>query len=212
MKTLYFEGAGMNFYGEQPDHIDVGNFRIRTSFKNLDGKQIYLEMGNGHRHDLTKKKPKIITKWALHIDFVHEVTSDPKIDDCNKSRIAYDRKHTNDNYMYTKADITRWVNENLNCDFDTIEVLDVFYGYRVHGGNRTDNLMEDIELNHARAKARREAFEKVDAEYREALNEKYSKISRTDMDGESITIRCYASDQALGKTNLPREQRIEVTY
>lgn len=209
-KVLYFEGVGVDFYSEeQTNYSDVGNFRIRTAFKNLDGKQIYIEMGNCIRHDWTNKKPKKITDFALRIDHLFEIVHNNGSDDENKTGIVFNWKSVQ-KLNYTKQDITKWINENLNCDFDTIQVLDFFYGYRVHGEGRTYNFMEDIELNHARATARKEQYNKVDLEYREYLNEKYSKIGLFGMDSESITIRCHASDQAL--KDKPRVQKIAVSY
>lgn len=210
--VLYFEGAGMDFYGEAIKQSDVGNFRIRTAFTNNDGKKIYIELGNGARwgyKSTRSKKKTCISKWALHISHMHEITDGD--DDENKNRISHDRQATV-LLDYSKEDITKWINENLNCSFDTIEVLGDFYGYRVHGDNRTYNFMEEIELNHDRAGARKQAYELADEAYREALGERYSIIGRHGMDADSLTIRCYASDEALAKTGLPRMQRIEVTY
>ena len=214
-KVLYFQGMGWPFDEEAAQQSDVGNYRICTSFKNLEGKQIFIEFAKGPRYD-TKNKRKVITDYALFIPDLFVVTNDPEIDDSNKSRIKVDWMYTRDNYEYTKTDITKWINENLNCDFDTIEVLDEYYGYSVHGGvngkGYTYNLMEDIELNHDRAKARREAFETISETYRQALNEKYRMIRRLEMDADSITVQCWASDKAMGMIDLPREQRIEVAY
>lgn len=206
-KVLYFEGAGMDFYEEASNVSDVGNFRIRTSFKNLDGEQYFIELGNCPRYDMTKTKPKVITNYALHISCLFKVTEDKNIDDENENRVKFDWKSVR--YLdYSKVDITKWINENLNCDFDTIQVLDIFHGYRVHKDNGLYNLMDHIDLNHNRAAKRKEAYDLVDSEYRTLLDEKYSKISLQEMDDESITIRCYASDKALG--NIARIKRIQI--
>lgn len=205
-KTLYFEGAGMDF--EPHEFSDIGNYRIRTAFTNLDGEKFYLEMGRGaiHGHKGKSKKLTIISEWGLYAPHVFKITGDN--DDENKNHISTDWKHTRDNYQYTKKDITEWVNKNLNCDFDTIQVLDFFYGYRVHADNRGYNFMETIDLNHERAIKRKEAYNAIDTEYRTLLNEKYSKIGLLEMDDEGITIRCHASDEALG--DIPRVKRIPI--
>lgn len=210
MKTLYFCGMGMDFYEEASKQSDVGNFRIRTAFTNLDGKRIFLEMGNCTRYDFSKKKPEKETDYALCIDHLFEIINNDGTDDENETRIKFDWKAVRE-LDYSKADITAWINENLNCDFETIEVLDWSYGYRPNGNHSTYNLMENAEINHERANARRVAYKEIDKEYRKALGQKYSKISLQKMDDDSITVKCYASDQALNKTNLPRVQRIEVT-
>ncbi|MCM3227547.1 hypothetical protein [Terribacillus saccharophilus] len=208
MKILYFEGAGWDFYSEeQTAFSDVGNFRIRTAFKNLDGTKIYIELTNGARHDTTKEKPVVLTQFALYISHLSKIDG---TDDENKRCIKHDWKAVR-LLNYTKEDITRWINENLNCDFDTISVLDSFYGYHAHGDKHgTYNLMEDIDLNHARAVARKEAYNKIDEEYRTKLREKYSVTNLLEMDDASITIRCHASDQKLKE--LPRVQRVPVLY
>jgi hypothetical protein len=45
-------------------------------------------------------------------------------------------------------------------------------------------------------------------EYRKLLNEKYSKIGLLEMDNDSITVRCHASDKALGDN--PRTKKIKI--
>lgn len=206
-KVLYFEGAGMDFYEEAEKNSDVGNFRIRTVFKNNDGIPYFIEMGRGAKHGYKgrSKKLTVINEWALYVSCLFEITGDN--DDENKNRVKTDWKHTRDNYLYTKEDITKWINKNLNCNFDTIQVLDLFYGYRVFA-DKGYNFMEDIELDHVRAAKRKEAYDNIDMEYRALLNEKYSKIGLQEMDHKSITIRCHASDKALG--NIPRIKRIEI--
>lgn len=66
--------------------------------------------------------------------------------------------------------------------------------------------MDNIDLNHERAVKRKEAYHAIDMEYRTLLNKKYSKIILKEMDDESITIRCYASEKSLG--DIPRVKRI----
>lgn len=204
--VLYFEGAGMNFYSEeQTNFSDVGNFRIRTAFKNLNGVEYYIEMGSCPRYD---KKGKVETSWGLRIDHLF------KIEDRHKEELSTGDYEIKKDWQeirkldYTTEHITKWINENLNCNFDTIEVLDSFQGYRVHADNGGYNLIENADINHERASRRKAAYEKIDMEYRKALNEKYSKISLIDMSDNSLTIRCYASEQAIG--NLPRVQTISI--
>lgn len=204
--VLYFEGAGMDFYGqEQTNFSDVGNFRIRTAFRNLDGIEYYIELGRGTRYN---EKGKLISEWTLRIDHLF------KIEDRHKEELAAGAYEIKKDWQeikklnYTKEDITKWINENLNCNFDTMEVLHNFYGYRVHADNGGYNLMENIDLNHERAAKRKETYHNIDMEYRKLLNEKYSKIGLVDMDDKTITIRCHASDKALG--NITRVKTIAI--
>ena len=60
MKTLYFEGAGC--IGTQVN--DVENCRIRTAFRDNDGKEIYLELGG------FKRVEKKATRVLLNVDFI----------------------------------------------------------------------------------------------------------------------------------------------
>ncbi|QJI52309.1 hypothetical protein [Psychrobacillus phage Perkons] len=209
--VLYFEGAGMEFYEDITKKLsDVGNFRIRSSFLNNEGVQFYIEMGNTNKFD-KKGKGKTLEKMGMWVDFCFKIPND-KNDEVKYHEIfSKTNEHLELAKMdYTKENIAKWINEKLNCNFDTIEVLDSFYGYYVHGDNRTYNRMEDIELIHNRAIARKEAYNSVDIEYRTLLNEKYSMIGLLEMDNESITIKCHASDQALG--NNERIKRIPVIY
>ena len=139
-ETLYFAEMGMSYNDKASD---VGSYRIRTAFKNNDGKKIFLELGNTHRYN---NKGKSIFDWALRVDFCFYITDDPEIDDCNHSKIAYDWKQLRDDYTYNKRDILDWINNNLNCSFKEMETLS--NGYVVNGKGTNDyNLME--ELTHA---------------------------------------------------------------
>jgi hypothetical protein len=207
MKTLYFEGAGMDFYEEAAKQSDVGNFRIRTAFTNDEGIQYYIELGRTNRHGYKGKSKKLValSEWALRVDHLFDLA------DRDKEFYEMKRDHKEIKELdYTKADITKWINENLNCSFDTIEVLDFLDGYRVHAEGGLYNLIDLHEVNHERTAKRKAAYEKMDQEYRKALNEKYSKIGLLEMDNESITIRCHASSEALEKAGLPRVKTISI--
>lgn len=195
MKILYFEGAGMDY--ETNEHSNVGNYRIRTAFTNNDGIQYYIELGRAARRN---KKYKTTSEWALRIDHLFKLVHGGYEIKKDWNSIAQ--------LNYTNEDITKWINENLNCSFDTIQVLDFFHGYRVHKDNGHYNLMEEHNINHELAGKRREAYNKVDMEYRKLLNEKYSKIGLLEMDNDNITVRCYASDKALGDN--PRTKKIKI--
>jgi len=204
---LYFEGAGGDY--DSNEKSDIGNYRIRTAFKNDEGKLIYLEMGG---HDFGDKKKG--THWKTHIDHLFYITNDND-DNCNNNRINYNWQDIKDNVTYTKKDIIKCINKLCNTNFDTMEVLDFMENYRVHGGNYKYNLMDSHIVNKKRTEARKKVYKEVDMDYRKKLNEKYSKISLLKMDDESITIRCYASSQSMleaGLTEQDREKTIIINY
>lgn len=199
---LYFEGAGMFFNNRELESSfsDVGNFRIRTSFKNLDGRQIYLELGNGK--ELGKRNT--LKRMFLTVDFCFYVPED-KEQEINYSEL-YDirNEHLKPRKLdYTKNNIIKWINENLNCNFDSMEVLDQFYGYHVHNGDRTYNLMEDITINHKKAEARKQAYENKLKEYTIILKRKYPAISIKEMTDDYMILDNHQSDKLLKKYGLP---------
>ena len=199
-KVLYFEGAGMDFEQSELNGSDVLNHRIRTSFINNDGEQIYLEMGNTYKRD---KKGKATEKMGTWVDFCFKVPSNK--DDEIKYHEIFKRheEHLELGKMdYTKENITKWINELLNCDFDTIHVLNRFYGYHVHGDNRSYVPMESIELNHERAFKRQQKYNELDEKYKLALNEKYSRIGIEEMKGDELKIRVFATKEKLEKLGL----------
>ena len=205
-KTLYFEGAGMDYTNL---HSDIGNYRIRTAFTNNEGKQIYLEISG---HEFTEGKGKKKTKiWKTSFDHVHYITGDN--DDCNKNSIKVDWQVIRSNCKYTKEDLIKYINQICNTSFEDMEVLNEFEGYRVHGDYNKYNFMEDHKINRARTAAREAAYNKIDKEYREKLGSEYSKISYMNFTDTSIFIRCYASDEAIKAAGITeRIKEIEVTY
>ena len=199
---ILFEGAGMNIYEEGSD---VGNYRIRTAFIDGNGNKIYLELGGTLYNGKTSKR----FGWYTHIDhcFNLSVATDENI-----SRIKLKNTFFKG---YSKKDLTNYINENFNCKFDTIEVLDRMEGYRVHGNYNEYNLMNNHELNKNRTIARNEAYSKIDKEIREKLKSKYSKIVLHSMDDNSITIRCHSYEVDLYKLGMSTNNRllkIQVNY
>jgi len=140
-KVLYFEGAGWEEADSSKETI--GNCRIRTAFTNLEGKKIYLEMGTKPIND---KKGKATGKYGINVDFMFYITEDKDIDDCNNSRIKYNRGKLN-KYNYTAKDITKVVNKFCNTEYKTIKVLPQLSGYRVHAENRKYNLVDNFEYD-----------------------------------------------------------------
>jgi len=137
MKTLYFEGAGCVPRGE------VENCRIRTAFRNDEGKAIYLEIIGV---ETTKHSPSRYNHYTNYgfVDHCHYITGDH--DDCNNHTLPQER---NTNFEYTKANILAFVN-SLGCSFDQIVVLPNLAGYRVHTDDRGYNFGDEFQYNEER--------------------------------------------------------------
>lgn len=197
MKTLYFEGAGMDYTPNEKS--DMGNYRIRTAFLNNEGKSIYLEVSG---HEFTEKvKSKKINVWKSHICFAFYIPENEE-EKTHYLQIPYN------SIGYTKEKLTKWINENFNCSFDTVEVLPWLEGYRVHGDNRTYNIINNHSVNIKRAEAREKAYKEIDQHFRQKLNERYSVVSLLKMDNNSITVRCHASQQVIQRAGLTDSDRV----
>jgi hypothetical protein len=212
VKVLFFEGAGCAERG------DVENCRIRTAFTNDEGKGIYLELCG---MEVNHKSPERWKKYlnAGFVDYCH-YTEQEQIERIHSGtgKVYYEYQYKTIkeienglNFEYSKQGILNFVNENLNCSFDEIKILDSFDGYRVHKDGGGYNFIEDFEYKPEIASARRNAYNKIDMQIREQLCEKYSKISLHDMNDESITVRVYASDQSMQAHGMdPKQRKITV--
>lgn len=108
--TLIFEGAG---WDKCDSCTDIGNCRIRTRIKNNDGEIIYLEM-----HGRAKSKyGKNEMNWPDFVGFVSHCHIDDN--DCSKYRKFELGTRINWQAKY----LLEWVNENLNCSFDSLSVI-----------------------------------------------------------------------------------------
>lgn len=195
IKVLFFEGAGCVERGT------VENCRIRTAFTNNEGKGIYLELWG---IEVTKNSPERykVYEYAGVVDYCYEV-----LESGEQFRFDIEEKTFN----YSKRGILDFVNENLNCSFTEIKVLDTFDGYRVHKDGGGYNFIEDFEYKPEIAAARRKAYNEIDMQIREQLCEKYSKINLESMNDESITVRVYASDKSMQAHGMnPNERHITV--
>lgn len=221
MKTLYFEGAGM----EGTQRNDIENCRIRTALTNNAGKKIYLELGGNEINKYNKKyelyKDFEIGTAIMHIDFCFYITEDPEIDDCNKSRISL--KEDNKPILYTKENILELVNKKLNCNFEEVVILPWLSGYSVHSGSHTKtskdyNYIEDFEYIPERTEERRRIYNEVATEYFDKIYQKNAKGKYTglykpmrrshsilDMDDNTITIRSHTY-----KELIDADERVKV--
>ena len=209
IKVLFFEGAGCVERG------DVENCRIRTAFKNDEGKGIYLELSG---FEVSKSSPERYKKYlnAGFVDYCH-YTEQERIERIHSKtkKVYYEYQYKTIkevecglSFEYRKQDILNFVNEKFNCSFDEIKVLDNFEGYRVHKDGGGFNFIEDFEYKPEIAEARRAKFNEVDYAIRQQLCEKYAQCHLVDMTDESITVRIYASDQKMQAHGMNPDERI----
>lgn len=181
VKVLFFEGAGCAERG------DLENCRIRTAFRNDDGKAFYLELSGFEKHKWTPDYLKHFENVG-HIDYCYELGNDGE-----KLRADIEKK----NFEYSRQSILDFVNREMGCSFTDIVIADMFYDYRVHKDGGGYNFMEDHDWNVEKAHAARQAYFDLDMKIRKQLGEKYSKISLCEIGSDSITVRCYASDKSM---------------
>jgi hypothetical protein len=113
-KTLIFEGAGMS--GTQPQ---VGNCRIRTRLQNNNGRIIYLEMGGT---EITKQSGSLQGQY-INMGYVDFVFYEDIEEDRKNNHSKELRKFEHNRFEYTKENILKFVNENLNCSYEDIKIL-----------------------------------------------------------------------------------------
>ena len=181
VKVLFFEGAGCAERG------DLENCRIRTAFRNDEGKAFYLELSGFEKHKCTPDYLKHFENVG-HIDYCYELGKDGE-----KLRADIEKK----NFEYSRQSILDFVNREMGCSFTDIVIADMFYDYRVHKDGGGYNFMEDHDWNVEKAHAARQAFFNIDMKIRKQLGEKYSKISLWEIGSDSITVKCYVSDKSM---------------
>jgi len=118
--TLIFEGAGSEI-------TPVGNCRIRTRIRNNDGRLIYLEI-NGFENN-----SKNVPNYAKGLDYVGHIDSCFYVDatwDTIRNRSSELSHITKNHFEYNCNNILKIVNENLNCNFDSLEIVN--NGLHVH--------------------------------------------------------------------------------
>ena len=178
-KILYFEGAGCVPAGE------VANCRIRTAFTNNNGKKVYIEFTS---YTVTKDDHKKYKRYLGHdigenlgfCDYCHYITDDPKIDDCNKSRLSCER---NKPFIYTYEGIKNFINENCNASFDEIIVLDNLAGYKVfndsgkHNTSERYNFGDTFVYDEELTKKRIAKVAELSEHFKRIFNQKYDNTS-----------------------------------
>lgn len=216
-KTLYFEGAGMEFHEQQDkDFSDVGNHRIRTAFLDDNGEKIYLELN----HSRVEKKDKrkhcqgypvgTLIAWVDSCFYIDRKYEDEKL---SNQHVYHDCDRTV-HFPYTLQGILEFVNKEIGCSFDKVEVLDRFEWYHVHGDNRTYNLMDDHTPNPARTEARNIRIKQIDQWFKFKFGAKYSVMSVEKIENDDIHIRLHVSDTELDRycTHRRHQYSIEGMY
>lgn len=120
MKTLVFEGAGWAD-ADSSKATDIGNCRIRTRLRNNKGRVIYLEIISGHYDSNSKHIPEY-AKGLNYVAFIDAVFyTDAKWDN-NRNVSRELQPLTDKHFEYNKQNLLKFVNENLDCSFDSVEV------------------------------------------------------------------------------------------
>jgi hypothetical protein len=119
MNTLIFEGAGWE-KADSSIKSGVGNCRIRTRIRNNSGRVIYLEM-SGFIHSGNHKP-----HFAKGFDIVGHVSHCFYADsqwDSNRGHSDSLRDAERTHFEYNKETILKWVNNNLDCSFNDLQVI-----------------------------------------------------------------------------------------
>jgi hypothetical protein len=117
-KTLIFEGAGWE-KAESGIKSGVGNCRIRTRIRKDAGRLIYLEILG---FEYQGKKPIWAENYSI-AGWVDACFYDDSKWDANRNRSKDFRSLTRVKFEYNKENILKLVNENLNCSFDEVQVI-----------------------------------------------------------------------------------------
>ena len=215
MRTLYFEGAGMDFYEQtDKDHSDVGNHRIRTAFK-VEGLEapVYLELSHSRVAPKDKRKhtegyePGDLVAFVDHcllIGVPHPVYQTGQFKNLPCERKVH--------FPYTLNGILQFVNEYIGGNFTNIEIVDQYEAYHVFGDNNTYKLMDDFTPNPRRAKARREAYNRFfDTAKLLFPGLKYPNFGIKGYNEDEMTFKYHCNDDELRKAGLQGEYTYDIS-
>jgi hypothetical protein len=197
MRTLFFESAGCVPRGE------VENCRVRTAFINDEGKKVYAELTGVDRTN----------EASGYCDFLHYITDDPTIDDCNDSVIKdgngqYVEKSTN--FLYTKKGILEFVNKWAKASFTNIQVLPRLAGYRaLNGGRGGYNLMDEFYYNEERTTRYIKIEQKLHDCFKELFSQKYSNASMR-VEYGAMSVRINACQKDVDRVGIRRDFKFDV--
>ncbi|OME55409.1 hypothetical protein BSK59_13095 [Paenibacillus odorifer] len=121
MKTLIFEGAGWEI-AESAIVSGVGNCRIRTRIRNCDGRLIYLEMGC-NMYSSEKKTPEFAKGFKVMGYVSHCFYADSEWDSSRSHSTNLYNYELSHYFEFSPESIIKWVNEELNCSFDELKVI-----------------------------------------------------------------------------------------
>lgn len=183
--TLFFEGAGCASRG------DVENCRIRTAFKTEAGEAIYLELCG-------------FEKDGQNVGYVL---------DCRDAETGEDNREIEKaRYPYSKQGIVDFINTTFGCNFDSIFITDRFCLYTPLKPGGGYFMQEDYSFNIEQSQARRAAYNRMDAYMRDIHDSQYSVISIDKISENSVTVRCYSSNEKMKKAGLDPTKRFTKIY
>lgn len=217
--VLYFEGAGWED-AYTVEELPVGNCRIRTAFTNNEGKKIYLEFTSSRKTAKDAKGLRYlgfeVGQFIGFVDYCFQITDDPKIDDCNRNPFPCERKTR---ILYTLDSILDFINKELNCSFDRVQVLNELTGYYVFSNtgkrdtfsayNYGDQFLYNPGL-YRRAKAKRAELQR---KYKILFDQQYDNTSYYVEFGrpDVLIVRFGVSDELLKSVGITeREYTIKI--
>jgi len=116
-KTIKFEGAGWEG-ADISKATDMQNCRVRTTFINNEGKQIYLEIGcvdNRKKLSMYSRYKNMDIPW--HISFLF-YTNDKSRSCSDDFRYLY-----NETQEFNKANVLHLLNKHCNASFENVQTI-----------------------------------------------------------------------------------------
>lgn len=209
-KTLFFEGAGWD--GCKAEYNNI-NCRIRTAFHNNDGKMIYIEIFGVHpnQHALKKAKTKgeTLPTTHLYIDEAFYITDDNSVDDCNENRIKVIDYKEQQKIEYTLENIRDFINNNFNCSFDSVAVLDNLARFKVFADVKQDGLGTSKSYNFGDTFNYDEETTTKRIEKVKELSENFKTLFNMEYDNTSYYIK---DNELTVRLNVSEKERIKAGY
>lgn len=156
---------------------NLGNCRIRTAFKNDDGRAIYLELSNYTVHKYyDHKKYRRYREYpaGTELGFITHcfyITGGREANDENNNRV--DLK--NEPIIYDEKNVLALINSKLNCSFTGVEVLTWLAGYKPFDGAHSYNMANDFINIPARTAERVRIYKEAAKEYFDEIYQKHVK-------------------------------------
>lgn len=209
-RTLFFEGAGWD--GCKAEYNNI-NCRIRTAFHNNDGKKIYIEINGVHPNQYALKEAKAngetLPTTHLYVDIAFYITDDNSVDDCNESRIKTIDYKEQQKIEYTLENIRDFINNNFNCSFESVAVLDNLAGFRVFADVKRDGLGTSKSYNFGDTFNYDEETTTKRIEKVKELSENFKTLFNMEYDNTSYYIK---DDKLTVELNVPQKEQIKAGY